>query len=72
MQSDGQKLRDILIQLKQRHSDPSSAKQLFLDAKDYLAKPVGNSIDRAVSFYVVNKCSFSGLTESSAFSKQAS
>ena len=72
LQSDGQKLRDILIQLKQRHSDPASAKQLFLDAKDYLAKPVGNSIDRAVSFYVVNKCSFSGLTESSAFSKQAS
>ena len=72
LQSDGQKLRDILIQLKQRHSDPGSAKQLFLDAKDYLAKPVGNSIDRAVSFYVVNKCSFSGLTESSAFSKQAS
>ena len=72
LQSDGQKLRDILIQLKQRHSDPSSAKQLFLDAKDYLAKPVGNRIDRAVSFYVVNKCSFSGLTESSAFSKQAS
>ena len=72
LQSDGQKLRDILIQLKQRHSDPSSAKQLFLDAKDYLAKPVGNRIDRAVSFYVVNKCSFSGLTENSAFSKQAS
>ena len=72
LQSDGQKLRDILIQLKQRHSDPGSAKQLFLDAKDYLAKPVGNRIDRAVSFYVVNKCSFSGLTESSAFSKQAS
>jgi len=72
LQLDGQKLRDILIQLKQRHSDPSSAKQLFLDAKDYLAKPVGNKIDRAVSFYVVNKCSFSGLTESSAFSKQAS
>jgi DNA adenine methylase len=72
LQSDGQELRDILIQLKQRHSDPSSAKQLFLDAKDYLAKPVGNSIDRAVSFYVVNKCSFSGLTENSAFSKQAS
>ena len=72
LQSDGDKLKDILLQLKQRHSDPGSAKQLFLDAKDYLAKPVGNSIDRAVSFYVVNKCSFSGLTESSAFSKQAS
>ena len=72
LQSDGEKLKDILLQLKQRHPDFSSAKQLFLDAKDYLAKPVGNSIDRAVAFYVVNKCSFSGLTESSAFSKQAS
>jgi len=29
-------------------------------------------IQRAVSFYTVNKCSFSGLTESSSFSKQAS
>ena len=27
---------------------------------------------RAVSFYIVNKCSFSGLSESSSFSKQAS
>ena len=72
LQSDGDKLKDILLQLKQRHPDFGSAKQLFLDAKDYLAKPVGNSIDRAVSFYVVNKCSFSGLTENSAFSKQAS
>ena len=28
--------------------------------------------DRAVAFYVINKCSFSGLTESSSFSKMAS
>ena len=30
------------------------------------------SFHRAVSFYIVNKCSFSGLTESSSFSAQAS
>jgi site-specific DNA-adenine methylase len=30
------------------------------------------SIHRAVAFYIVNKCSFSGLTESSSFSAQAS
>ena len=30
------------------------------------------TIDRAIAFYIVNKCSFSGLTESSSFSKQAS
>ena len=28
--------------------------------------------DRAVCFYIINKCSFSGLTESSSFSEQAS
>ena len=72
IQDNGEQVKNILLQLKQRHPDPSSAKQLFLDAKDYLAKPVGNSTDRAVSFYVVNKCSFSGLTESSSFSKSAS
>ena len=72
LQSDGDTLKDILVQLKETHSNPFAAEQLFLDCKDYLAKPVANAVDRAVSFYVVNKCSFSGLTESSSFSKQAS
>ena len=72
LQSDGDKLKDNLVQLKETHSNPFAAEQLFLDCKDYLAKPVANAVDRAVSFYVVNKCSFSGLTESSSFSKQAS
>ena len=31
-----------------------------------------SNINRAVAFYIVNKCSFSGLTESSSFSAQAS
>ena len=30
------------------------------------------TLTEAVGFYVANKCSFSGLTESSSFSKQAS
>ena len=72
LQSDGDKLKDNLVKLKETHSNPFAAEQLFLDCKDYLAKPVANAVDRAVSFYVVNKCSFSGLTESSSFSKQAS
>lgn len=74
LQDHGNEIADILIQLKQRHCDHSSAKQLFLDAKKYLERPLHDSEDihRAVSFFVVNKCSFSGLTESSSFSKQAS
>ena len=31
-----------------------------------------SDFDRAAAFYVINKCSFSGLTESSSFSPQAS
>jgi len=74
LQDNGNEIKNILIQLKQRHIDPSSAKSLFLDAKEYLSKPIGEttSKDRAVSFYIINKCSFSGLTESSSFSRQAS
>ena len=74
LQDHGHEIKNILLQLKQRHPDPTSAKNLFLDAKRYLERPVEDTEDihRAVSFYIVNKCSFSGLTESSSFSKQAS
>ena len=74
LQMFGREMRDELLQLKYRHVDPASAKNLFLDAKAYLARPLEDSdnFQRAVSFYIVNKCSFSGLTESSSFSAQAS
>ena len=80
LQDHGNEITDILLQLKQRHCDHTSAKELFLQSKAYLSgsatektyPPYTEDIWRAVSFYVVNKCSFSGLTESSSFSKQAS
>ena len=37
LQDHGNEITDILIQLKQRHPDPTSAKKLFLDAKEYLS-----------------------------------
>jgi len=72
LQYDGRKLRDELVQLKNRHPEPVSAKLLFLDAKEKINDDSTSNLSRAVSFYIVNKCSFSGLTESSSFSKQAS
>ena len=74
LQDNGQQLRNELVQLKQRHADRGSARVLFAQAKEYLAGDVRRTenFHRAVSFYVVNKCSFSGLTESSSFSEQAS
>ena len=74
LQISGQKLTNELIQLKSRYPDRESARGLFLESRQYLDLPLASSepFHRACSFYVVNKCSFSGLTESSSFSAQAS
>ena len=68
----GTDLKDKLIELKSSHNNPESAKELFLVSKENINDKNLPSIDRAVSFYIINKCSFSGLTESSSFSEQAS
>ena len=74
LQLNSNEIRSKLLQLKQRHPEPVSAKILFLESKEYLTKHprLCDSTTRAISFYIVNKCSFSGLTESSSFSSAAS
>jgi site-specific DNA-adenine methylase len=68
----GPDLKDKLVDLKSTNNNPESAKELFLASKEKINDQSLPSLDRAVAFYVVNKCSFSGLTESSSFSEQAS
>ena len=72
LQNDGVTMRNKLLELKTRCPDPASARVLFQESKQYLDNDNTDSLWRAVSFYIVNKCSFRGLTESSSFSKQAS
>ena len=72
LQDQGDELSSLLKDLKNDHPDQTSAKTLFLDSKDQLNDASTSDLLRAVCFYIVNKCSFSGLTESSSFSKQAS
>ena len=72
LQMFGPDLKDKLVDLKSKHNNPASAKELFLVSKEKINDQSLPSLDRAVAFYVVNKCSFSGLTESSSFSEQAS
>ena len=72
LRDNGDYLHDQLQQLKSRFPDQGSAKGLFLDAKEAVTDENQKDKDRAVAFYIVNKCSFSGLTESSSFSPQAS
>ena len=72
LQMFGPDLKNKLVDLKSTHNNPASAKELFLASKEKINDQSLPSLDRAVAFYVVNKCSFSGLTESSSFSEQAS
>ena len=68
----GEDMKDKLVDLKTANNTLDSAKDLFLSSKEKINDQSLPSIDRAVAFYVVNKCSFSGLTEISSFSQQAS
>ena len=72
LQMFGVEMKDRLLDYKLTHNDPDSARELFNNSKSILNKTSESPIDRAVAFYIVNKCSFSGLTESSSFSSQAS
>ncbi len=71
LRDNGKELQDTLVDLKKKYPNPDTAKELFEDAKEKLHGQESEFI-KACYFYVVNKCSFSGLTECSSFSKQAS
>tara|TARA_S200000501_G_C20812378_1_gene738940 strand:- start:1069 stop:1722 length:654 start_codon:yes stop_codon:yes gene_type:complete len=62
----------MIWSLKNKYPDRDTARELFLEAKEKINNEELSSRDRAAYFYIVNKCSFSGLTESSSFSAQAS
>lgn len=72
LQMFGDELSNVLSTLKSAYSTPEKAKELFLLSKDKINDKDSTDFCRAFSFYIVNKCSFSGLTESSSFSPQAS
>ena len=72
LQMFGDDLKDKLLDLKSKNNTPDKARELFLKSKNYVNDQTLSNLDRAASFYVVNKCSFSGLTEISSFSPQAS
>jgi site-specific DNA-adenine methylase len=68
----GDDLKDNLLDLKLKNNTPDKARELFLKSKNHVNDQILSNLDRASAFYVVNKCSFSGLTEISSFSQQAS
>ena len=72
LQQFGDELTDKIRQYKSTHPEPDSARELFNNSKESVNDRSLDIIERAAAFYIVNKCSFSGLTESSSFSAQAS
>ena len=72
LQMFGDELYTELKNLKISHCNQDSARCLFDVMKETINDREKTDLERAVAFYVVNKCSFSGLTESSSFSAQAS
>ena len=72
LQMFGVDLKDKLVELKSINNTPDKARILFSDAKIAINDNHQTNLERAVAFYIVNKCSFSGLTEISSFSQQAS
>jgi DNA adenine methylase len=72
LQMFGDDLKDELSGLKIAYCTPELARELFAKSKEHINDESETNFNRAVAFYIVNKCSFSGLTESSSFSEQAS
>ena len=72
LQHNGQAIAEQLKQYKIDNPTPDTAKNLFLESKEIVNEDSVSNLSRACAFYVINKCSFSGHTESSSFSRQAS
>jgi DNA adenine methylase len=68
----GETLSNALHETKRNYDTPDKARELFEVSKKELSDKDATNIEKAINFWIVNKCSFSGLTESSSFSKAAS
>lgn len=64
----GEELSNALRETKLNFSTPDKARGLFDQCKKELHDKDTTSFEKAVNFWIVNKCSYSGLTESSTFS----
>ena len=70
LQRMGDELSEECYKVKFDNPEPASAKALFKQAKDEIKNVCG--LRQATLFWVLNKCSYSGLTENSSFSEAAS
>lgn len=72
LRDEPQELHRCIKAYKEEYNTPELARKLFAEMKIQINHEEAEDFYRAVAFYIINKCSFSGLTESSSFSQQAS
>ena len=72
LRDNSEQLISKLVKKKEDNDTPEKCKVLFQSSKNIIYHGGYSDIDKAVAFYVLNKCSFSGLTENSSFSAGAS
>lgn len=71
LRDNGEELSDRIYEIKSKiKGDDDAHKQLFTEIAESIDSQTG--IDQAVSFFIMNKCSYSGLTQNSTFSVTAS
>ena len=70
LQENSEELSNVLAMYKDKYDTKESARELFNTCKENIDKQ--SEFQAAVYFWIMNKCSYSGLTENSSFSPQAS
>ena len=68
----GDELSNALIETKKNFDTEDKARKLFEDCKREITDKETTNFEKAVDFWIINKCSFSGLTENGNFSARAS
>lgn len=71
LQSHGEELTDYIMDKRLTHPTPEQAKELHISIREDMDQQT-DEFEIAWRFYVLNRCSFSGLTESSTFSELSS
>ena len=71
LRDNGNKMFNKILKYKLSHNTKELARELFNKQKIIISDENKTNFEKAVAFYILNKCSFSGLVTSS-FSEQAS
>jgi len=71
LRDNGEELSETIYKIKSDIiNDDDAHKKLFTECAESIDSQTG--VDQAVSFFIMNKCSYSGLTQNSSFSVTAS